>query len=344
MSDEVSIIRPGSNGAGKAIEVVAGFGTQSVKESRETQGSALAERAKADVQARYIMAMQNNRDVDNFRVLLLKSCKRKTFAEIAEYNLKIGGNQVKGATVRFVESALQLYKNVQQEFIVTYDDAERRITRVSVTDIENNITYSEDSIVEKFVERKFVKDTDQVISSRLNSSGDLVYRIVANEADFANKAAAGNSKKLRNLGLRILPGDIIREALDNCRQVRAQGDKEDPTAARRRVLDLFAELNVMPSDLVEYLGHSTDLCSPAELDELRMAYAAVRDGEATWVSLLEAKRAERGEIESTSKLGEKAGDIIKAKLDKAKADKAKKQAAQTAPVETPTQSDEQKQP
>ena len=299
--------------AGAAI-VKHGFGSTEIDTKRETQSVAAAEREKAVVQARYIVALQRPRDIDTFRVRLLKHCKRPLFAEKAEYAKPVGGTRITGPSIRFVETALQEFGNVVPEVSAIYEDDEKRIVRVTVTDLERNITYSEDATVEKFVERKRPKGGDEVIGERTNSYGERVYKIRATEDDFSNKLAASVSKKLRNLGLRILPADIVEEAMRDCAKTRDSETKQDPDAVRKGIADGFATINVMPVDIKQYLGHDLATSSPAELDELRKVFAAIRDGEATWVAALQVKREERGEVEPSPE--DKTTDKLKQRLNR----------------------------
>jgi hypothetical protein len=308
-----------------------GFGTTEVE--RETHGAALAESAKAEVQARFIVAMQRPRNYDEVRVRLLEHCKRPGFAARAEYAKPVGGQKIKGPTIRFVETALQEYGNVYPRASVAYDDEQKRVIRVSVTDLERNISYDDEAIVEKFVERREPKKGDEIIGSRLNSSGITVYRIRATEDDFANKVASAVSKKTRNLGLRILPADLVEEAMAACTAVRERGDREDPNAARKKLVDAFAAIRVMPSDLEDYLGHEFDQSGPAELDDLRAAFLAIQAGEARWVDLVDLARAQRGEVEKTSKAAESAGAAVQSRLAELR---EKRAAAAAAPKSTPT--------
>jgi hypothetical protein len=131
-----------------------------------------------------------------------------------------------------------VFGNVLPEETITYDDDLKRVTMVKMTDLETNITYSGDVIVEKTVERRKPKDGDEILGSRINSYGDTVYKIRATEDDFANKIGAACSKKLRNLGIRILPADIVAEAMDECRRrawTRTRRIPRPRGAARRRI-------------------------------------------------------------------------------------------------------------
>ena len=318
----MEVARP-SNGIARQ-----GFGTLETEHRRETQGAALAARAQAEVQARYIMAERRPRDIELFRVNLLKHCKRPGFARVAEYAKPVGGGTIKGPSIRFVEAALREYGNVTPEETITYDDDHKRVTRVAVTDLETNVTYYGDVPVEKTVERKKPKSGDEVMSSRKNSYGDTVFRIRATEEDFANKAASAASKKLRNLGLKILPADIVEEAMDVCRETRQKQDAQDPDTARRRIIDGFAEIRVLPAMLDEYLGHPFDQANATELDELRAVYVTVKENEARWVDLVDARKVQRGEAEKPTKATEEATSKLSARI-------AMVQAKRNKPAEKP---------
>lgn len=325
MTDEEQVIRPGrdNNGAGQSLTKV-GFGTTEVTQQRETQGMALAARAQAEVQARYIVALQRPRNLEQVRVRILDHCKRRGFANVAEYEKPVGGQKIRGPSIRFVETALLEYGNNLPEATIVYDDDYRRIVRVSVTDLERNVTYYDDATVEKFVERKNPKNSDEVIGSRTNSQNQQVYRIRATEDDFANKVGAAVSKKTRNLGLRIIPADITDEAMSVCKKTRETADAQDPAAARRQIIDSFAQLRVMPTDLEAYLGHPVDQASPAEMEELRAAFSSVREGEAKWIELVEVQRARRGEVEKPTEAIKAVGDKLKNRIDDARAKAAAK--------------------
>jgi hypothetical protein len=74
------MVRP-ANGAAITTQ---GFAETAIKPYSETAASAIAAREEAEIQARYIMALRRPRDTENFRVALLKECKRPGFAEKAE--------------------------------------------------------------------------------------------------------------------------------------------------------------------------------------------------------------------------------------------------------------------
>lgn len=256
----------------------------------ETAVAAAASQAKAQVEARYLMALQRPRDMDDVRVRILNECKRPRFAEAAIYAKPVGGTRIEGPSIRFAEAALRCLGNVDVQTPTLYEDDEKRIVRVMVTELEANTTYSSDITIQKTVERRKVREGQQVLGTRTNTKGDTVYIVRATEDELLNKTLAAVSKAIRNNGLRILPGDILEEAMELCERTRRDRDAKDPEEARKRIVDAFAGLGVKPADLAAYLGHDVASCSPAELDDLRKVFAAVKDGETTWAEVLRVRQ------------------------------------------------------
>ncbi len=265
-------------------------GSESKFAVQETASTMAAAQGKAMVEARYVMAMRQPRLWDQVRLDILTECKRPSFADNKSvYYVKPIGNGVEGLGIRFVESALRHMKNVLIEPVMIFEDESKEIQRVTVTDLESNITYSMDVRVSKTVERSKPMDDGSYISVRTNSYKKPVYTVPANDDDLLNKRGALISKAVRTLGLRIVPGDIQDEAIEIIKKIRLDDAAADPSAERKRLVDAFGEMGVKATDLTTYLGHPLDGCSPAELVNLRGIYSAIRDGEATWTTVMENK-------------------------------------------------------
>lgn len=290
------------NAPANALSVRQEFGgTQTALAVQETAATAVAAQAKAMVEARYVMALQRPRNWDQVRQDLMKECRRPSFAhnKSAFYRKPIGQG-VEGLGIRFVEVALRCMTNVLIETTMIFEDATKEVHRVSVTDLESNVTYPLDVRVSKTVERSKAADDGSYISVRLNSYNKPVYTVPANDDDLLNKRAAQISKAIRTLGLRIIPGDMQDEAEEIIKAVRMDEAARDPDAERKRIADAFAGIGVKVGDLVDYLGHALDVCSPAELVDLRGVFGAIKEGEATWKSVVES-RAEHGEASPAAK-------------------------------------------
>lgn len=310
------------------------FGASQLATTGETAAAVVAAQATAEIQARYVMAMKNPRDLDNVRIKLLKECDRPSFAEVAIYHKPIGSG-VEGLSIRFAEAAIRCMGNIAIDTIVVFDDPYKRILRVSVVDIENNVPYSTEITIEKTVERKNPKQGTTILGTRENSRGELVYLVPATEDELLNKINALLSKAIRTNGMRHVPGDIADECKAKLYRVRADKDAKDPEAARKRIADGFAELNVLPSGLKEYLGHDLGTSTPAEMSELRGVYTLLREGEMSWAEVLEAKKATRKTDENGDPVGtgtDKVKEKLKAKAARDKAAADKKAAAAAADV------------
>lgn len=258
------------------------------KPQSETASSTLAAQARAVIEARYLMAERHPRDLDVVREKLLKECKRPGFAQVARY-LKPVGKGVEGFSIRFAEAAIRFMQNVSVEQMTLYDDREKRIVRVTVADCETNTAYFSDITVEKTVERRSAKEMDEVIRTRQNKNGDMLFIIAATEEDLLNKQNALVSKSIRTNGLRLIPGDILEECREQVIDTQKKLDAQDPDSARRKIFDVFATVGVTVEALKAYLGHDATILTQKELLDLRAHYAAIRDGESTWREIMEAK-------------------------------------------------------
>lgn len=301
------------------------FGSTAITAAAETAISAVAAQARAIIEARYVMALQRPRDFDEVRTRILKECKRPRFADVARY-LKPVGKGIEGPSIRFAEAALRCMGNATADSAVIYEDARKRIIRVTVTDLESNLPYSNDIMIEKTVERSKVRDGQVVVSTRTNTYGKTVYIVEATEDDLLNKQNALVSKSLRTLILRILPGDILEEAMDQVVATQRDRDAKDPDEARKRMVDAFSALGVKPSDLKQWLGHDIGTSSPAELADLRAVYAAIREGETNWKDSLEHRM--KGSAPSTDDKPKTAKEKV---AEKAKANAKAKEAPKSGP-------------
>lgn len=266
------------------------FGGTQITAVVETASSAVAAQAKAMVESRYIMAMRNPRNMDQVRQDLLRECRRPSFAHNkSTFYRKPIGNGVEGLGIRFVEVALRCMKNVLIETTMVFEDDTKEVHRVSVTDLESNITYPLDVRVSRTVERSKPADDGTYLSVRKNSYNKPVYTVPATDDDLLNKRGALISKAVRTLGLRIIPGDLQDEAEEIIKEVRLSDAAKDPDRNRKILADLFAEIGVKAADLSSYLGHSLDTCTPKEIVELRAIHGAISNGESTWLEVMDNK-------------------------------------------------------
>lgn len=248
----------------------------------ETTATAVAAREKAAVEARFLVAIRRPRNSDEARLRILAACQRPRFAESVQYAKPIGGKRVVGLSIRFAEEAARAWGNLDIQAIVVYDDQKRRIYRVTGTDLETNSTQHQDVLVEKVVERRAVRQGDEIVGRRTNTQGETVYLKAATEDEILTKSNAALSKARRNVILSLIPSDIREEAEETAIKTLQKRDATDPTAARKQILDSFFQVGVMPDQVQAMLGKPLEQVTPADLQLLRTVFTALRDGEATW--------------------------------------------------------------
>jgi hypothetical protein len=348
MSKELTVV-----GGMAPATVTQGFGTQTVASRGEMAASAMGAREQSMVQARFVCAMRNPRSVDQFRAYLLQECKRPAFAEKAMYARPVGRQLNKqtgeweevyaeGPSIRLVEAALAQYGNIEVTSQEVYDDQFSRIVTVRVLDLQSNVSCSAEISVPKTVEKKGKKDKRSgewsppegrnVISERLNSYGDPTFLCIATDDEVLIKQAALVSKAIRTLGLRLLPPDVIADCVAQIRATVQAGEKAvDPAEAKKKTLDAFASIGVLPVDIERYLGHTVDRLAPAELKTLRVIYASIANGDATWESYIADSEGdpEAAAEDKKAKIAEAEATLAGAKAAKELAGKAS--TAQSAP-------------
>ncbi len=243
---------------------------------------ALIAKETATIQARWIMAKQMPRSMQQVRQSILKEVERPGFAQVAIYRVPRGGTTIKGLSIRFAEVAMRCFGNLHCEAQTLFDSPSERVIRVSATDFESNATWSRDITVSKTVERKKLKTGERPIRTRTNSFGDTIFIVDGSDDDIRTKEAAEISKASRTAILRLIPGHIQDEAFDRCDEIFEKKISTDVDGQKNKMCDAFARIGVMPAELEKYIGHTMDTVSAKEISELLQVGTAIKDGHTTW--------------------------------------------------------------
>jgi len=273
----------------------------------ERSAIAQAAKAKAEVEARYSMAMLNRRDMDDVRARLLKDCQRPEFAKAARYKIP---NRGEGFTIRFAESAMAHLGNMYVSAPCIVEDEYQRTICVTVMDLERNVTWTKDVVILKTIERKDHAGRE-VVRFRQKADGGTIAIVRATDEELLTKENSLVSKASRTGIERVIPPDLKAECLLAINTTIAAKIKDDPDSERKEIADAFLKLNILPSHLKEYLETELSQVAPAELAALRELYTAIREGHTTWRDVMAAKRAEDGADE------EPGSESLKDKLKRA---------------------------
>jgi hypothetical protein len=300
-------------------------------ESSETSGFSLAERERATINALFLMAERHPRKIAKFEEELLSECERPGFAEVARYSRIVGRKKNKetgkwedeyaeGFSVRFAETAMRCFRNIYCDSKVVFDDEEYRTIRFIAMDLQAVNVFSTEMMIRKVSDRrgggndgKTPPKGREVLFTRNNAAGDLVFVVVATEDEMRNKVQAERSKQIREV-LRFMPGDVLDKALIQINKTRAG---ESPQVLLQRICSRFDEIGVTLGDLQNFLGHTLSTVTKEEVDRLRNVFVAIKDGEETWAHVME-EVAEQREPSGGSAGAEKrsAAETIKEEIHK----------------------------
>ncbi len=275
----------------------AGASLTIMERKGEVAIAAMAARAKAEVEARFTIALNRKRIIPDVRDTILNSCQSPAFARGAVYRKPVGGGKtVDGFSIRFAEEAIKTMGNISVDTMTIYEDDDKRTIHITVTDLETNATYGDEISIAKTVERRELKAGQVAISERMNSTGQKVFLVAATEDDLANKINSAKSKIIRNSGLRLVPQDILEEAWNEITNTLEKGGS-DPKAETKKICDSFSALGIRPSELERYLTHSLESVSPKELNGLRAIYTAIKDEETSWAEVMATAAPKKPELD-----------------------------------------------
>lgn len=325
---------------------VEAFGRQEMTRHAETAATMTAAQARAEVEARYIVAQQRPRDLHYVYGKLINECKRPGFAEAARYKRPAGRKKngdgewvpsfIEGPSIRFAEACARLMGNLDVRGpAVISDTPSRVIIRVVAIDMETNASYTGDVAIEKTTEKRDVKKGTVVLAERTNSYGDRVYIVEATEAETKMRVAAETSKLLRTLVLRLVPGDIVDDCMAQCIETVSSATKADPERQKKRMVAAFTALGIEPRELVAYLGKPLEQVVPSEVASLLAIHQALKDGSTTWEEIAgEAARKAAAELlakEEAAAGPKTAAEKLAAKVEKEKATKGSAKPADEPP-------------
>jgi hypothetical protein len=314
------------------------FSGRQISQNHGTADTAMAAQVKAQVEARYLIAMHRPRDLDQVLERLLRECRRPSFADSAMFSVPRGGSKIEGLSIRFAEAAARCFTNINTEVYAIYDSSEKRTLRIQVTDLESNQSFSRDVTIVKSIERRRVSPGQEVLGVRTNSQGQQVYSVQATDDELMQKEGALVSKNIRTLILRIIPGWLQDEAMEVIQATARDRAAQDPDAQKRLVLKSFNSMGITASAIKEYLGcEDVDMMmTPDEIVDLRALFASLKEGHVRWADVLGERRAAR-RGESGDKDAEAAPE---ARGTKAAMKMLQKQKAEAVPAPKPAPADD----
>lgn len=224
-------------------------------------------REEAEIKAAVYLARQNPRDENTAFARVMKSCRRPSFAEGAQYRFPRGGQTVKGPSVQLARELARCWGNVRYGHRVVSIDADTIHIKGYAFDLETNAYVEQEDKFARLVPRKGPGGTKWV---------------APDERDLRELVNRRGAILVRNCLLQLLPPDLVEEAIrevESTLTAAAKGEiKQSRDETIRRLVVAFDLLGVTPEMLAAYLGHPLETITAEEIVDLRGVYTSIKEG------------------------------------------------------------------
>jgi hypothetical protein len=254
-------------------------------------------RAMQEVQLSIASAKRFPRNTTQAFSDVIETCKRKTFAEKALYAFPKGGKVIEGASIKLAQLMAQSWGNLNFGVREVSKGNGQTVGSAYAWDLQTNTLISQDFIV---YHRRHTKAGAYDVTD-------------ARELDMM--FLAEGSKKLRNCLLRMMPDDLVEEAVQEVKKTLTKGNKEPIQDRVKKLALAFSEFGIKVKHLEENIGHPLDSIIEDDLVKLRAIYRSIKDG---FVRREEFFKIENKKEEEQEVAGEKKSDILAKKLEQKK--------------------------
>jgi hypothetical protein len=243
--------------------------------TNNTNSNALVARELGEAQAAVMLAKQFPRDELAAFQNIMNSCARPSFANKAVYRYPRGKTTVSGASVVLAREIARCYGNCVSGYrVLSNDDDQIHLQGYAWDQQTNRRVVLEDKFNAR-IQRKFRTPDGQEETQWVTPDERDLRELVSRRASFLE----------RNALLRLLPADLIEDAMAACTQSEAKtasGEiKADRTGTLKKLVTAYQQFGVSKDMIEDRLEHRLDDASAEEIAELRQIYNSIKDGSAT---------------------------------------------------------------
>lgn len=247
---------------------------------RSVTAEMVTSRQMQEVQGQIVMAKKFPRDEIAARNRILTACQRKRLAEQAEYEYQRGTSKITGVSIRLAEAMAQNWGNLDFGFVELEQRSGESQVMAYCWDLETNTRQTKIFAVPHIRETK--KGNYPITGSR------DIYELVANQA----------ARRVRACILGIIPGDIVEEAVEQCRKTLIDGEKLPLKDLISGVVRTAKEEYAVPQESLEkYIGCKADSFSMNDLIRLKKVFNSIKDGMAKREEIFELPGVKKKEAE-----------------------------------------------
>lgn len=228
--------------------------------AKDTQ---IAAKELGGIQARVYLAKQYPRNTAQAWTTILNACQREGLASVANYNYPVGGQKVRGPSIRLAEELARDWGNIDYGWS-EIDRKEKESTVLAYAwDLETN-TYRQ------------VTGVIPLVKTSANGRGSFTTAITS-EKDIYQRVAGYASRWIRNCILAIIPADIVDRAVEQC--YKTMSTKVNLTPERiKEMLAKLGELGVSRAQIEARIRQNVETIEPAQFVRLGEIYTSIRDG------------------------------------------------------------------
>lgn len=225
-----------------------------------------SQRAIAEVQASFIMAIKRPRSESGAVLKMKEAVSRKSFAEKAYYAFPRAGQTVSGPSIGFAQEFARVWGNIRYGSRIIMDDEEKRTVEGWAMDLETNTYLCSQATFNKKQQRK-------------NKTTQKTEWVTPDERDMQELTARNASKQIRNCILRLLPKDLVDDLVGAAKYVVAKNIQgTDIRKARIEVLAGFEKKGVTKEMLDAYIGKDFDITTSDDLADLTGILTGITEG------------------------------------------------------------------
>ena len=244
---------------------------------------AVKSREMAEVQSQIFLAKQFPRDEYQAEMKVLNACKRLSLAETALYEYPRGGQKVTGPSIRLAETVARYWGNINYG-----------IKELEQKDgVSTVVAYAWDMETNTRQEKVF-----QVKHERYSRSG---MQKLVDPRDIYELIANNGARRLRACILGVIPGDVIDNAIDQCKQTMQGGYKEPLKDRIIKALGWLKENYGVTTAMIEdRFGYNMDSFTEQDFVKLRTISQSLKDGMAKREDFFNTKVTPKTEAPKTS--------------------------------------------
>lgn len=239
-------------------------------------------REMAEAVAAMQMAKMCPRDVVAARDRILNSCTRVTLAKGACYTYAKGGTEVTGPSIRLAEMLAQNWGNMSFGIRELEQRNGESTCEAFAWDMETNARQTK---IFQVAHLRHTKKGDYPLTDPRE-----IYELVANNG----------ARRLRACILGIIPGDIVEEAVEACRNTLEKDFKVTPERIKA-MAERFAEYGVTKEQIEAKCQCRIEAIRPAQLVNLGNIYNSLKDGMSKPGDWFEVEDADGAESRQSAK-------------------------------------------